>query len=123
MTCSRSFPYAVAAVLLSSVANAAALDAKAEYELRSAQRYVGLFQALDRNKDGTVTREEARGDLVFAPRFDDMDINRDGIVTAAELERFVQQYFGVQANVAAPATQESGGQQTTAAPPANVAPR
>jgi hypothetical protein len=36
-----------------------------------------------------VTRDEARGDLLFLPQFDTMDIDRDGRVTSAELERFL----------------------------------
>jgi hypothetical protein len=90
---------ALCAVLLVGAANAAGTDARAEYELRSAERYVALFVSLDRNKDGVVVRSEAHGDLNFTPRFDDMDINRDGSVTTAELERFVEQQHGVRVNV------------------------
>jgi hypothetical protein len=64
-------------------------DDQLEYERRAAARYSELFQSLDRNSDRTVTREEARGDLNFAPQFDDMDVNRDGIVTVQELADYV----------------------------------
>lgn len=66
-------------------------------QLRSAARYTALFQSLDRNRDGTVTRVEAKGDLSFGPVFDDMDINRDGGVTTAELQRYIEQRYGTHA--------------------------
>src|SRR5690349_848328 len=85
---------AVAMVFASHVL--AADDPKAEFDRRSAERYVALFQALDLNTDGMVSRAEAQGDLNFGPAFDDMDINRDGFVTVAELQRFIGQRFGLQ---------------------------
>jgi hypothetical protein len=91
-----------ALLLTSGAASAAAADGKAEYELRSAQRYVAIFLSLDRNKDGVVSRPEARGDLNFSPHFDAMDIDRDGIVTAAELERYVAQQHGIRISIAQP---------------------
>jgi hypothetical protein len=69
---------------------------KLEYDRRSATRYLALFQSLDRNADGLVTRSEVHGDLNFGPRFDDLDIDRDDVVTAAELQRFIKQQYGVQ---------------------------
>ena len=81
-------------VVLTACSVGAGADDKAEYDRRSAARYTMLFQSLDRNADGTVTRLEARGDLDFGPRFDDMDINRDGVVTMAELQRFIEQEHG-----------------------------
>jgi Ca2+-binding EF-hand superfamily protein len=68
-------------------------DDKAQYEKRAIARYTQLFAALDRNADGIVTRDEARGDLNFIPAFDDMDINRDRAVTKQELERYLQRQF------------------------------
>ncbi len=94
--CDRYLGYVLSALLLTiSAASAAGADGKAEYELRSAQRYVALFLSLDRNKDGTVSQSEAHGDLNFSPHFNAMDIDRDGMVTAAELERYVEQQHGV----------------------------
>ena len=87
-------------VLLAGWAVTAGADDKAEYDRRAAARYTMLFQSLDLDGDGTLTRSEARGDLNFGPRFDDMDINRDGIVTTAELQRFIEQEHGAQASVA-----------------------
>jgi len=89
-------------VLLVACAFATGADDKAEYDRRSAARYMALFQSLDLNADGIVTRDEARGDLNFGPRFEDMDINRDGIVTMAELQRFVEQAHGTQPGLSRP---------------------
>ena len=75
---------------------AAHADERADYNRRAAERYSALFQSLDRDGDGTVTRVEARGDLNFGPRFDDMDIDRNGIVSRAELQRFVAREFEVE---------------------------
>jgi Ca2+-binding EF-hand superfamily protein len=91
---------ALAALLALGAANAAGADLKTEYERRVAERFAASFQSLDLNRDGTVSRDEAHGDLNFLPRFNDMDINRDGIVTAAELQRFLALEFGVSVELA-----------------------
>jgi Ca2+-binding EF-hand superfamily protein len=84
------FPRRVCAVVLLTVcATGAAADDPADYIRRLAEHDRSLFKSLDRNADGVVTHDEARHDLDFAPRFDDMDINRDGVVTAAELQRYL----------------------------------
>jgi Ca2+-binding EF-hand superfamily protein len=89
--------YALAVVLLGvALTSRAAEDDKSEFDRRAAERYVSLFQALDLDNDGSVSKAEARGDLNFGPVFDDMDINRDGFVTAEELQRFVAQRYGMQ---------------------------
>jgi hypothetical protein len=76
-------------------AAAAETDARAEYNRRAAARDVELFGQLDRNGDGRLTRDEARGDLNLGPRFDDIDINRDGVMTPEELQRYIAQRYGV----------------------------
>jgi Ca2+-binding EF-hand superfamily protein len=83
------------AALAVALSSSAAEDAKSEFDRRAAERYVSLFQALDLDNDRMVSRAEARGDLNFAPMFDDMDINRDGYVTAEELQRFIAQRYGM----------------------------
>jgi len=85
----------ILALVFSCGVCAAATDDKAEYERRAAARYAELFHALDRNGDSFVTREEARGDLNFVPRFDDMDVNRDAVVTLKELENYIAQEYGL----------------------------
>jgi hypothetical protein len=68
-------------------------DERIEYNRRAIERFGALFAALDRNGDGVVTREEARGDLNFVPHFEDMDIDRNNAVTRAELDRFLSQRY------------------------------
>jgi Ca2+-binding EF-hand superfamily protein len=91
----RALCRAAALTMLFCGVGAASADDKADYDRRAAQRYTALFQSLDRNGDGAVSRVEAQGDLNFLPRFDDMDINRDGMVSAEELRRFIESQFGV----------------------------
>lgn len=67
-----------------------------------------LFQTLDRDADGVLTREETRGDLDLGPRFADMDINSDGRVTREELLRYLEQQFGARPQSAAAASPVPG---------------
>ena len=92
-----------AAVLTALVAPLmlAQADDRTEYNRRAAARDSALFQSLDRNGDGAVTREETKGDLDFGPRFDDIDINRDGTITRDELQRYIAQRYGVELQAAA----------------------
>jgi Ca2+-binding EF-hand superfamily protein len=66
---------------------------RADYNARVAARLESLFQTLDRNADGVVTREESRGDLNLGPRFDDIDVNRDGILTREELRGYIERRY------------------------------
>lgn len=87
-----------AAALLLLVSTATPLvraDDKADYNARAAARDTRLFQALDLDADGVLTRAEAKGDLDLGPRFDDMDIDRDGRVTRQEFTRYIEQRYGV----------------------------
>jgi Ca2+-binding EF-hand superfamily protein len=83
-----------ALVLLAACAAGAGADDKSEYKRRAAARDLSLFQSLDRNTDGAVTRQEAHGDINFLPRFNDMDIDMDGVVTTVELHRYLEQQYG-----------------------------
>ena len=85
---------------LAACATGAAADDKSDYSRRAAESSVALFKSLDRDANASVTREEARGDLNFAPYFDDMDINRDGIVTTEELQRYIELRYGVRVSAA-----------------------
>jgi len=83
------------ALLLTSAMNAGA-DDKVDYNRRAAERDLALFQSLDRNGDGAVTRLEAQGDINFMSRFNDMEVDMDGVVTTVELHRYLEQQYGVQ---------------------------
>jgi hypothetical protein len=89
----------IGAAFFTALARAANADPQTEYQRRAAERYVALFKSLDHDGGGTVSRAEAKGDLNFAPRFDDMDINRDGVVTTAELQRFIEAEYGLRIDV------------------------
>jgi hypothetical protein len=82
-------------MLALALESGAAEDPKADYDRRAAERYVSLFQGLDLDNDRMVSKAEAQADLNFGPVFDDMDINRDGFVTSAELQRFLEQRYGM----------------------------
>ena len=84
----------VATLIFLASATAMAADDRTAYNERAAARISDLFQSLDRNADGLVTREESRGDLNFGPRFSDMDINSDDHVTREELQRYIEQRYG-----------------------------
>lgn len=83
------------AAMLLACAMSAAADDRSDYIHRVAADHLSLFQSLDRDADGAVTRLEAHGDVNFLPRFDDMEVDMDGVVTAAELERYLEQQYGV----------------------------
>jgi hypothetical protein len=99
----KVFRTCAVALLAASCATAFA-DDKAEYNRRAAERDTTLFSSLDRNADGALTREEARGDLTLGPRFDDADVNRDGIITREEMQRYVAQRYGVHVESSSPQT-------------------
>lgn len=84
---------AVALVSALAAATTQAQDKEA-FVQRVVARYVVLFASLDRDGDGAVTRLEAQGDVNFLPVFNDIDINRDGIVTKAELDRYLSLEYG-----------------------------
>ena len=45
-----------------------------------------LFERLDRNKDGFVTREEARDAAELQGRFAELDVNNDGKISREEMQ-------------------------------------
>jgi hypothetical protein len=90
--------YYALALALVSVSSGVAADERGDYYQRVAARDTALFHALDVDHDDLVTRSEAQGDLDFGPRFNDMDINRDGVVTLPELQRYIEQQYGVRAS-------------------------
>jgi Ca2+-binding EF-hand superfamily protein len=61
----------------------------AEYVQRVADNYRAAFVAADTGGRGYITRADLVGNLLMLPVFDTMDVNRDGLVTKEELERFL----------------------------------
>ncbi|HSD53796.1 MAG TPA: hypothetical protein VLC47_06500 [Burkholderiales bacterium] len=61
----------------------------ADYLKRVADAYRAAFAAADRGDKGYITRDEIQGNLFLLPVFDSMDVNRDGRVTKEELDRFL----------------------------------
>jgi len=90
--------FALVLALAAGAAGAAGADEREAYNRRAAATDAARFQELDLNRDGRLSRDEARGDLHLAPRFDDMDINRDGIITPEELRRYLEQTYGFTAS-------------------------
>ena len=55
--------------------------------MAAARRPCGDCMAkLDTNKDGRISREEAKADPRLAARFDQMDVNKDGYLDKADRE-------------------------------------
>ncbi|WP_369976333.1 EF-hand domain-containing protein [Xanthomonas bundabergensis] len=51
-----------------------------------------LLAKLDTNKDGRISRDEAKADPKFAERFAEMDVNKDGFVDRADFELRAKQH-------------------------------
>jgi len=66
---------------------------KSAYQQRSIARYLETFASLDVDRNGELSREETQGNLEFTAVFNDIDTNRDGTVTRAELDYFLAQRF------------------------------
>ena len=79
-------------VAAAMAASAIAQDRDA-YNLNAATADLAVFHQLAR--DGALKREDARSDLNFGPRFEQADFDRDGVVTAAEMDRYIRQTYGV----------------------------
>ena len=78
---------------------AAAASEREEFLQRAAREDLTAFRALDLDRDGVLTHEEVRPDLSFGPRFDDADINRDGYIDSGEMQRYIEQTYGVKADL------------------------
>lgn len=70
-------------------------DDRTDYNRRAAATDLATFRQLDRNGDGRLEAAETAGDLNLGPRFRDIDINRDGILTPEEMQRYVEQTYGI----------------------------
>ena len=58
---------------------------RAEFQQRAETRMAERITSIDTNKDGRVSREEAKGSQRLASRFDTLDANKDGVLTKEEL--------------------------------------
>jgi Ca2+-binding EF-hand superfamily protein len=68
-------------------------DDRADYNRRSAERYIAMFRLADLNKDNVVTVGEAQVTIELLANFNDIDTNRDGVITWDELMRYIEATF------------------------------
>jgi Ca2+-binding EF-hand superfamily protein len=87
----------VAGMICAACAGAA--SEREEFLERAAREDLTAFRALDLDRDGLLTHEEVRPDLSFGPRFDDADINRDGYIDSSEMQRYLEQTYGVKTDL------------------------
>jgi hypothetical protein len=76
-------------ITIALVSTLAVADDRADYNRRSAERYVAMFDMADLNRDNAVSRLEAHGTIELEARFNDLDVNRDDKITRDELTRYV----------------------------------
>jgi Ca2+-binding EF-hand superfamily protein len=91
----KHFGIALGACLLAITSAGAVAQDRAAYDQRNIARFTDLFQRLDADRDGIVTRTEAHGNLDLLPVFQDVDLDGDDAITAAELNRFLAARFGM----------------------------
>ena len=87
---------AAATFLLMAQCMGAVADERADYNRRAAETDMSVFRELNRSGTGFLTREEIQGDMRLGPRFNDIDVNRDDVVTPQEMQRYLEQTYGVQ---------------------------
>lgn len=83
-------PSIPALALLVAASAASAQQMPPEFAQRLGQSYRESFALYDANRDGVLTREEARGSNLLLAQFHEMDLDRSSAVTRAELERFLE---------------------------------
>ena len=71
----------------------AVADDRADYNRRSAERYIAMFRLADLNKDNVVTVGEAQGIIELQAHFNDIDADRDGDIMWDELTRYIEATF------------------------------
>jgi hypothetical protein len=89
------FPLTLAIAAACALHAGAAFAAPQEWLQRNADRDRAAFEALDRNGDGRLTREEVAGDIDMTARFNAFDVNRDDVIDRDELARYVAERYGV----------------------------
>jgi hypothetical protein len=86
-------PWTITLLAAAVAASGALAQHKEEYNLGAATADLASFHSLAR--DGVLKREDVQSDLNFGPRFGDADLDRDGVVTAAEMDRYIRQTYGL----------------------------
>lgn len=81
-------PLLVAGSALAQQPGASTPDTDAEHRPTTTLMDGRVFQRLDANGDGRLTREEARIDHAVTAAFDTMDANGDGVITREEAQQF-----------------------------------
>ena len=76
-------------ITIALVSTLAIADDRADYNKRSAERYVAMFDMADLDRDNAVSRLEARGTIELEAHFNDLDVNRDDKITRDELTRYL----------------------------------
>jgi len=76
-------------ITIALVSTLAIADDRADYNKRSVERYVAMFDTADLNRDNAVSRLEARGTIELEAQFNDLDVNRDDKITRDELTRYL----------------------------------
>ena len=76
-------------LMAACIGTLAVADDRADYNRRSAERYIAMFRLADLNKDNVVTVGEAQGIIELQAHFNDIDPDRDGDITWDELTRYI----------------------------------
>jgi hypothetical protein len=79
--------------IIACVSTLAVADDRADYNRRSAERYIAMFHFADFNRDNVMSKGEAHGNIELEARFDDIDLDRDGNITRNELTRYIDTTF------------------------------
>ena len=80
-------------LMAACISTLAVADDRADYNRRSAERYIAMFRVADLNKDNVVTVGEAQGTIEMQAHFNDIDTDRDGDITWEELTRYIEATF------------------------------
>lgn len=80
-------------LMAACISTHAVADDRADYNRRSAERYIAMFRLADLNKDNVVTVGEAQGIIELQAHFNDIDADRDGDITWEELTRYIEATF------------------------------
>ncbi len=80
-------------LIIACVSTLAVADDRADYNRRSAERYVAMFDFADVDEDNVMSKGKAHGTFELEARFDDIDIDRDGNITRSELTRYIDTTF------------------------------